>query len=309
MTDEITLDAPETRIERFLAAAAGVEGITLDEPETRIEKYLYMIAQGSGGVPAVEDADKGKYLHANESTGAVEWADAPDELPAVSAVDEGKVLTVNNSGVWGASERIAMLHADIDADGAIIKGDGNTLSYNDLRELVNVGYNFVCTFYTIAPSYFTAVVRPIQVDTYTVTFKGEYVDYNNEERYDILFECYEDDGSLAISGNIKPLSDFIVTLTPTALDYSGTMDKTVAEINAAYKAGREIVFHTVTGANTFVETPISYFAAGDELDYNGFSTNIVQVDQNLFIVAYVGSTADGTKITYGTHIYALTPAT
>ena len=75
MADEITLDAPETRIERFLAAAAGVEGITLDEPETRIEKYLYKIAQGSGGVPAVEDADKGKYLHANESTGALEWAE------------------------------------------------------------------------------------------------------------------------------------------------------------------------------------------------------------------------------------------
>lgn len=55
MTDEITLDAPETRIERFLAAAAGVEGITLDEPETRIERYLYKIAQGggSGGVLVV----------------------------------------------------------------------------------------------------------------------------------------------------------------------------------------------------------------------------------------------------------------
>lgn len=76
MTDEITLDAPETRLERFLAAAAGMDGITLDEPVTRIEKYLYKIAQGSGGVPAVEDADKGKYLHANESTGDLEWATA-----------------------------------------------------------------------------------------------------------------------------------------------------------------------------------------------------------------------------------------
>ncbi len=76
MTDEITLDAPETRLERFLAAAAGMDGITLDEPETRIEKYLYKIAQGSGGVPAVEDADKGKYLHANESTGDLEWSAA-----------------------------------------------------------------------------------------------------------------------------------------------------------------------------------------------------------------------------------------
>ncbi len=43
MADDITLDAPETRIERFLAAAAGVDGITLDEPETRIERYLKSI--------------------------------------------------------------------------------------------------------------------------------------------------------------------------------------------------------------------------------------------------------------------------
>lgn len=60
MTDEITLDAPETRLERFLAAAAGVEGITLDEPQTRIEKYLYKIAQGGGsggGVLVVTDTD------------------------------------------------------------------------------------------------------------------------------------------------------------------------------------------------------------------------------------------------------------
>ncbi len=64
MTDEITLDAPGTRLERFLAAAAGVDGITLDEPVTRIEKYLYKIAQGggsggggSGGVLVVTDTN------------------------------------------------------------------------------------------------------------------------------------------------------------------------------------------------------------------------------------------------------------
>ena len=49
MADEIMLDAPETRLERFLSAAAGMDGIPLDEPETRIERYLYKIAQGGGG--------------------------------------------------------------------------------------------------------------------------------------------------------------------------------------------------------------------------------------------------------------------
>ena len=38
MPDDITIDEPMTRIEKFLAAAAG-ENIQLDEPQTRIEKY------------------------------------------------------------------------------------------------------------------------------------------------------------------------------------------------------------------------------------------------------------------------------
>lgn len=99
MTDEITLDAPETRIERFLAAAAGVEGITLDEPETRIERYLYKIAQGSGGVPAVEDADKGKYLHANESTGDLEWAEGGSGggVLVVTDTTEGQTSTLDKT--------------------------------------------------------------------------------------------------------------------------------------------------------------------------------------------------------------------
>lgn len=77
MTDEITLDAPETPLERFLAAAAGVEGITLDEPVTRIEKYLYKIAQGGG-------SGGGAYLvHYDSDTGALDktW----DEINAALA--------------------------------------------------------------------------------------------------------------------------------------------------------------------------------------------------------------------------------
>ena len=113
MTDEITLDAPETRLERFLAAAAGVEGITLDEPETRIEKYLYKIAQGSGGVPSVEDADKGKYLHANESTGDLEWATA-------GGSGGGGVLVVHDVG--GALDKTYKQIVDaLHANGVILE--------------------------------------------------------------------------------------------------------------------------------------------------------------------------------------------
>ena len=52
-----------------------------------------------------------------------------------------------------------------------------------------------------------------------------------------------EDGAWAASEQGKK---FIVTLTPTALDYSGTMDKTPEEISAAYEDGMEIVFR-VTG--------------------------------------------------------------
>lgn len=123
MADEITLDAPETRLERFLAAAAGMDGITLDEPETRIEKYLYKIAQGSGGVPAVEDADKGKYLHANESTGDLEWAAAGGGGGSVLEVgvtfDSGAATCDKTAGeMWEAYPNLAFV---IEAGSSILK--------------------------------------------------------------------------------------------------------------------------------------------------------------------------------------------
>ena len=118
MTDEITLDAPETRIERFLAAALGMEGVELDEPQTRIERYLYTLAQ-KGGVPAVEDADKGKYLHANESTGDLEWATAGGSGGGVLVVhDVSDTLDKTWQEIYDA----------ILSGGAVIAFDGETIA-------------------------------------------------------------------------------------------------------------------------------------------------------------------------------------
>lgn len=136
--------------------------------------------------------------------------ETPNELPAVTDADAGKVLSVNNSGVWGAQEPIG--------------------------------------------------------------------------------------------------KKFIVTLTPTALDYSGTMDKTVAEIDAAYKAGQQVVFRVMTGATTYTEVDCT--ARGNDgctfPSYNGY---VVDDENNVLIYAFTGMYNDGTKQTYSTELYALTPAT
>lgn len=100
---------------------------------------------------------------------------------------------------------------------------------------------------------------------------------------------------------------FVVTLTPTAQDYSGTMDKNVGEINAAYGAGQQIVFRVLTSANSYVDVPMSYAGRDAARQYPSFGAEIIQYSNNLMIVAYTGDTDDGTKQTYSTRIYSLTP--
>ena len=101
---------------------------------------------------------------------------------------------------------------------------------------------------------------------------------------------------------------FIVTLTPTALDYSGTMDKTVAEINAAYEAGQEIWFKVMTGATTYTMCPIAQVGK-NVYDYPSYNAYIVDQENHALIYAFTGTTDDGTKQTYSTLVYTLTPAT
>ena len=99
---------------------------------------------------------------------------------------------------------------------------------------------------------------------------------------------------------------FIVTLTPTAQDYSGTMDKTVAEIQTAYDAGKEIVFRTMISTTAYVDAPMSF---ASELGYAfmDFGGTIIMPSQNVMIAAETLATDDGTKQTYRATVYPLTP--
>lgn len=100
---------------------------------------------------------------------------------------------------------------------------------------------------------------------------------------------------------------FVVTLTPTAQDFRGVMDKTVAEIYAAYVAGKKIVFKVLSGANGVAYVDCTMVGADGSSTYPSFNGFIIYdiSTPNLLIFAYTGATDDGAKVTYNTHIYPL----
>ena len=100
---------------------------------------------------------------------------------------------------------------------------------------------------------------------------------------------------------------FIVTLTPTAQDFSGTMDKTVAEINEAYTAGQKIVFRVILSATEYMEVDCTarYVTNAAYPSFNGFI--LIASPMHALVYAATLVTDDGTKSTYYTIIYPLTP--
>lgn len=109
-------------------------------------------------------------------------------------------------------------------------------------------------------------------------------------------------------GVVVPEDDrFVVTLTPTAQDYSGIMDKTVAEINAAYEAGKKIVFKVLGSVNEVTYADCSMQYANGSYTYPSFNGFIISdaATPNLLIFAFTSVTNDGTKATYAAHVYPL----
>ena len=110
------------------------------------------------------------------------------------------------------------------------------------------------------------------------------------------------------TGIANAVNAFIVNLTPTALDYSGTMDKTVAEIDAAYQAGKQIVFRVYSSLTEFIDAKLSTVYK-DEATYPSFNAYIISADLNVLLFVATMTTDDGTKSTYSAFVFSLTPAT
>ena len=98
---------------------------------------------------------------------------------------------------------------------------------------------------------------------------------------------------------------FVVTLTPTALDYSGTMDKTIAEINEAYEAGQQIVWRVIMGADRYVDVDVTAVMTDEDYAYPSFNAFVIEIGSSTLIYAHIPVTNDGTKQTYSTKVYPL----
>lgn len=95
---------------------------------------------------------------------------------------------------------------------------------------------------------------------------------------------------------------FVITLTPTAQDLSGTMDKTPEEINSAILDGLRIMF-SIPSFGGYVEATQFLYVPADDINVAyanlvfdpGIGTCIIQIN-----------TSSDNSI-YFTHIYPLTP--
>ena len=96
----------------------------------------------------------------------------------------------------------------------------------------------------------------------------------------------------------------VVNCTPTAEDYSGVMDKTVAEIYAAYQAGKRIWMRVYTDTDKYVEAECTMrWEAGEDVTYPSFNTFIINDGTGELIAAYTGARDGGASTDYGTAIF------
>lgn len=159
-------------------------------------------------------------------------------------------------------------------------------------------YNVVCVFGT------QACEMRVITDTggFAIALDGVYCDLTP-----YVFRPFR----LRITqSNIKAtwLDTFIVTLTPTAQDFSGTMDKTVAEINEAYTAGQKIAFRVILSATEYMDIDCTArYVDGDSVypSFNAFV--VINAPMQALIFIGTGVTDDGTDSDYSTTIYPLTP--
>lgn len=260
-------------------------------------------------------------LHMETDTGALSVYDEDDgwnplsgggsSLPPVSASDNGKVLCVGPSG-WEAAtidnvDRQIWIRSTIGNDGGI--STTSTVSYEALGQL-NGGFTLTANIVdAYGSSLATVYLSKKELTDAAFVFEGTYFDiFALKQKSFIVAIPIPSPGSSANVAIAWKEDKFIVTLTPTALDFSGTMDKTVAEITAAYEAGMEIWFRMSDGTGLTYDAPCDEVITYTSETYPSFCAKVLVNGLSAIVFMQTGTTNDGTQTTYGTDIYSLTPA-
>lgn len=202
---------------------------------------------------------------------------------------------VINDGVATRTRvRTSRQNASVIEDVGLVKNDAS--SYLTFSEMANTNITFLPLVSTDQTYEYFFIVPDSWFDNapYGYSFLVRYGDQT--VRQGPGFRQAEDDV-------------FIVTLTPTALDYSGVMDHTVAEILEAYLANKRIFFDVSDGLGNSSEVAVTQVGASASGAYPSFNAYIIMDGLDVIIYAYTSITDDGTKDTYSTKIYALTPYT
>lgn len=232
-------------------------------------------------------------------------------LPPVTATDNGKVLTVED-GAWAAADNLLLVNV------RLIPQYTKDKTFAEITTALSVGKEVVLkdqdnktyTYFGIgmygSPIFTGDFTNPT---THYIQINPDESIYYYTSRYLPLVNSANNGSELIVKNGVwvAQAKKFLVTLTPTALDYSGTMDKTVAEINAAYEAGMEIVVKVLLSATESISAPLSAVHEGNAT-YPGFRGYLIQDAANMLVQCDTGLTNDGTKQTYSTIAYSLTPA-
>lgn len=223
-------------------------------------------------------------------------------LPAITSSDNGKVLAVKD-GAWAAGTPYVLVTQENNV--ATLKGSEiNSLAASGVEVLMRDSdglYAFVSNSGSTAV--FSGVTSALEAKKVSVNdIKG--VSRSSRSVYSKPSGGIpETDLAQAVKDK---LNKFVVTLTPTSPDYSGTMDKTPQEITAAYNAGQKIVFDipamsATVDADQYVSSSVSVnnlrFGAKVFFEFNNAPV----------LITIITNGADDAQ-TYLTGIYPLTPA-
>ena len=254
-------------------------------------------------------------MNTGETIALIKAFGSGSSLPPVTSSDNGKVLAVED-GAWAAGERNYVVTITYNS------GYSADKTYAEIVDAIHAGFSVIAEF--AGEWYILTYVNESQTIG-TICFSSIYESYNTvstisisrtntvtkkaEKKFLPLVSSSDNGSELIVKNGVwaAQAKKFLVTLTPTSLDYSGTMDKTVAEINAAYEAGQDLVFRVMTSSTTYMDVDCTARWNNGSTTYPSFNGYVV-TDNDVLLYAFTGTTNDGTKQTYSTAVYSLTPA-